>query len=67
MNQIVIKFDGDASADTAKKMFTWLVDGGLEDYVIDNLSDESVTVDGITGCSAEEMTITFSTRKNIPE
>lgn len=44
MNQVILKFEGDAGEEVAQRFYTWLVDGGLEDQVVDTLSSEKVEV-----------------------
>lgn len=61
MKNVSISFEGDRAAEMAKKFFTWLVDGGLEDQVTDHLSDLQTTVE-ISDSDATANTITFSCR-----
>ncbi len=67
MKKVTFTFVGQDSDIMAQKFYTWYVDGGLEDRVIDTLSDmgpsnvetieiDNDTLDLIMGCSykAEE-------------
>lgn len=58
MNSVTISFEGDRGQEMARKFFTYLVDGGLEDAVIDHLSDARTEV-GIGACDAEKRTVRF--------
>ena len=63
MKQVTIKFNGTGAEKCAKDLYYWLVDGGLEDYIIDNLSDNETEVEGICGFSNEELVVTFKSKK----
>jgi len=41
----------------AQKFFSWIVDGGLEDGIIDTLSDDSVQVEGLVDFNTESLDI----------
>jgi len=58
MNSVTITFKGDRAQEMAQKFFTYLVDGGLEDAVIDHLSDARTDV-GIGACDTEKLTVRF--------
>lgn len=45
MKKLEIEFFGSDSEAIAQKLYTYLVDGGLEDQLIDHLSDESIEVE----------------------
>jgi len=47
MKKVTLNFIGDRSEQVAEKFFSWLIDGGLEDTLIEGLSDETVEVDGV--------------------
>jgi len=49
----------------AKKFFTYLVDGGLEDILIENLSGQGITL-GISGCDKKKLTVSFEVAKDKP-
>ncbi len=39
MQKVTFTFAGQESAEMAQKFYTWFVDGGLEDQVIDTLTE----------------------------
>ena len=47
MKKVTLNFIGDRSEEVAEKFFSWLIDGGLEDVLIEGLSDDQVEVDGV--------------------
>lgn len=50
MRKVTVTFVGDGSDETAQAFYTYFVDGGLEDQVIDVLTDNTapeIEVDGI--------------------
>lgn len=47
MKNVTLTFVGFKSEEMAQKFFSWIVDGGLEDGIIDTLSDDSVQVEGL--------------------
>ena len=61
MNNVTISFNGDRAEEMAKKFFTYLVDGGLEDQVIDHLSDAKTAVE-IGDCNAQDRKVVFVCR-----
>lgn len=61
MNNVTISFNGDRAEEMAKKFFTYLVDGGLEDQVIDHLSDAKTAVE-IGDCNAQGRQVVFVCR-----
>jgi len=60
---VKLKFDGYKSDVVAQKFYTWVVDGGLEDGIIDNLSDDDISVEGITNIDNEILEITVTSKK----
>lgn len=46
-----------------RKSFTWLVDGGLEDGLIDTLSDDDVDVEGIIDFNSESLDVAISSKE----
>jgi len=47
MKRVTLNFVGYRSKEVAQRFYTWVIDGGLEDSIIDTLSTNEVTVDGI--------------------
>lgn len=62
---VTLVFNGVKSGDMAKKFFTYLVDGGLEDTLIENLSGNGITL-GISGCDNKKLTVSFEVAKDKP-
>jgi len=62
---VTLVFNGVKSGDMAKKFFTYLVDGGLEDILIQNLSGQGITL-GISGCDKKKLTVSFEVAKDKP-
>lgn len=57
MKTVSITFLGHHSDEVARKFYDWVVDGGLEDSIIDTLSDDSVEVDGIVDIDTGTLSI----------
>lgn len=64
MSKVEICFSGYKNDVVAKKFYTWIVDGGLEDAIIDTLSDSSISVEGISDFDNEKLKITISSQGN---
>jgi len=62
---VTLVFNGVKSGDMAKKFFTYLVDGGLEDILIENLTGQGITL-GISGCDKKKLTVSFEVAKDKP-
>ena len=62
---VTLVFNGVKSGDMAKKFFTYLVDGGLEDILIENLSGQGITL-GISSCDKKKLTVSFEVAKDKP-
>lgn len=58
MKSVTLKFAGLKSTDTARRFYTYLVDGGLEDHLIDVLSDGDIDLE-ISECDGERLKVTF--------
>jgi len=58
-------FNGVKSGEMAKKFFTYLVDGGLEDILIENLSEPGIIL-GISGFDKKKLTVSFEVAKDKP-
>lgn len=55
---VTLIFNGLKSGDMAKKFFTYLVDGGLEDTLIENLSTPGLVLE-IGGFDKKKLTVRF--------
>lgn len=62
MKKVTLTFVGFHSNEIAQKFYTWLVDEGLEDGLIDTLSDSTVAVDGITDFNNDSLDIAISSK-----
>lgn len=47
MRNVTLTFVGFKSDEVARRFYTWIVDGGLEDGIIDTLSSDDIRVTGI--------------------
>lgn len=63
MKKVTLTFVGMNSDEIAQKFYTWVVDGGLEDSIIDTLSDESTEVEGISDFNNETLDIAISSKE----
>ncbi|MDF2154649.1 hypothetical protein [Vibrio sp. CAU 1672] len=64
MKKVTLTFVGEGSERVANKFYTWLADGGLEDDLIENLSDRDVSVVGITDFDNETLDVVVTTEMN---
>ena len=62
---VSLVFNGVKSGEMAKKFFTYLVDGGLEDILIENLSGPGMIL-GISGFDKKKLTVSFEVAKDKP-
>ena len=60
MKTVQITFAGPKSDAMAKKFFSYLVDGGLEDQLIEQLSGKDMTLQ-ISDCNTEDLAVLFQT------
>ncbi len=60
---VSLVFNGVKSGEMAKKFFTYLVDGGLEDILIENLSGPGMIL-GISGFDKKKLTVSFEVAKD---
>lgn len=58
-------FNGVKSGEMAKKFFTYLVDGGLEDIIIQAIAGHGVIL-GISGFDKKKLTVSFEVAKDKP-
>ena len=62
---VTLAFSGVKTREMAKRFFTYLVDGGLEDLLIDRLSGGGITLE-INGCDKRALTVDFKCSKEKP-
>ncbi len=62
MKTVQITFAGPKSDAMAKRFFTYMVDGGLEDVLIQALSEKGATLE-ISDCSTEDLAVLFQCRE----
>ena len=63
MKKVTFTFVGHQSDEVAKKFYHWAVDGGLEDSIIDTLSDGETEVEGIVDFNNQSLDIAVSSSK----
>lgn len=63
MKTVQISFAGPRSEDMARRFYTFLVDGGLEDYLIQQLTTPTVTME-LNDCNNEDLTVLFQCRES---
>ena len=64
MKKVTLTFVGFQSDEVAQAFYTWVVDGGLEDGIIDTLSNSKVEVEGITDFNNESLDIAIGSKEN---
>jgi hypothetical protein len=57
MKSVTITFVGHRSEEVAERFYTWVVDGGLEDSIIDTLSDDEIDVQGILDINNDSLSL----------
>ncbi len=62
VRSVEIRFSGFKSGEMAGRFFTYLVDGGLEDHLIQALSGDGVTLE-IGDCDSGKLSVTFDCRE----
>lgn len=62
---VSIKFSGVKTGEMAKRFFSYLVDGGLEDQLIQELSGKGITLE-ISDCNKKSLTVNFEVKKDQP-
>jgi len=62
---VTLNFSGLKSGEMAKRFFSYLVDGGLEDLLIQRLSGKGVTLE-ISGSDKKNLTVSFQCSKEQP-
>lgn len=58
MKTVKLTFAGLKSEEMAKRFYSYLVDGGLEDQLIQMISGNGVTL-GINDCNTKELSVLF--------
>lgn len=64
MKTVSITFVGGNSDKVAQAFYTWVVNGGLEDYIVDGLderTDVNTTVDGIMDVNNDTLDVAMKT------
>ncbi|HHF3018059.1 TPA: hypothetical protein ACPJ0R_001040 [Vibrio diabolicus] len=64
MKKVTLTFVGEGSERIADKFYTWLADGGLEDSLVETLSDREVSVVGISDMDNETRDVVITTEMN---
>lgn len=64
-HSVNLVFSGLKSKEMAKRFYTYLVDGGLEDLVIQELFGKGLTLE-ISGCDNKSLTVNFQCSKEKP-
>ncbi|MFW1145752.1 hypothetical protein ACEV8H_17965 [Vibrio parahaemolyticus] len=64
MKKVTLTFVGEGSERIADKFYSWLADGGLEDSLIETLSDREVSVVGISDMDNETRDVRGQNQKN---
>ncbi|MGR5164069.1 hypothetical protein ACPV4X_19430 [Vibrio owensii] len=64
MKKVTLTFVGEGSDRIAEKFYTWMTDGGLEDSMIENLSDREISVVGISDMDNETRDVVINTEMN---
>ncbi len=61
-NTVELAFEGEAGSEAARRFFSYLVDGGLEDQLIQMLGGRGLELE-ISGCDSESLRVQFRCRK----
>lgn len=62
MKKVTLTFVGFQSDKVAQSFYNWIVDGGLEDGIIDELSNSEIEVEGISDFNNETLDIAISSK-----
>ena len=62
MKTVTLTFVGQQSDELAQRFYTWVVDGGLEDQIIDTLSTPEVRVSGVVDLDTERLAIAIGSQ-----
>ena len=63
MKKVAIAFEGTGAEEMAKKFFTYLVDGGLEDHLMQVLGGKGTDLE-IKDCDTNSLTVVFQCKKS---
>ncbi len=63
MKKVTLTFVGNESDMIAEKFYHWVVDGGLEDGMIETLSTNTTTVEGIIDFNNENLEIAIKSKE----
>ncbi|MCI5208277.1 MAG: hypothetical protein D3910_05675 [Candidatus Electrothrix sp. ATG2] len=63
MKKVTLTFVGFNSDEVAQRFYAWVVDGGLEDSIIDTLSHDGVEVSGIKDFNNDTLDIAIESRE----
>ncbi|BBM64854.1 hypothetical protein VA249_15000 [Vibrio alfacsensis] len=64
MKKVTLTFIGEGSEQVAEKFYAWMTEGGLEDSMIEHLSDREVSVVGINDMDNETRDVVINTEVN---
>ncbi|MGI9949196.1 hypothetical protein [Vibrio hyugaensis] len=64
MKKVTLTFVGEGSDRIAEKFYAWMTDGGLEDSMVENLSDREISVVGISDMDNETRDVVINTEMN---
>jgi hypothetical protein len=64
MKKVTLTFIGVESDSVAEKFYSWVIDGGLEDGIIDTLSGGGISVEGIADFNNETLDIAISSKES---
>ena len=62
-DEVKLKFSGFKSEEVAQRFYTYLVDGGLEDGLIDILSGGDVSVEGVGEIDNQNLVVTIESKE----
>ncbi len=64
MSKVTFTFVGHNADKISERFYSWAVDGGLEDEIIDMLSDDDTEVQGITDYNSDTQDIEINSLPN---
>ncbi|MCI5121991.1 MAG: hypothetical protein D3908_12530 [Candidatus Electrothrix sp. AUS4] len=63
MKNVTLTFVGFNSDEAAQRFYTWVVDGGLEDGIIDTLSYDGIEITGIKDFNNDTLDIAIESHE----
>ncbi|MCI5211733.1 MAG: hypothetical protein D3910_23795 [Candidatus Electrothrix sp. ATG2] len=63
MKKVTLTFVGFNSDEVAQRFYTWVIDGGLEDGIIDTLSYDGIEVAGTKDWNHDTLDIAIESRE----